>query len=232
MRIAEAYQRAGQRESAVAWAERGLKAFPKDPDPRLRTFLADEYHATGRDDEAMALMWAEFADAPTLAQYQVLKQHATRVRTWPAWREKALALLRERVAKERAHPRRTDWGWDVRPDASELVRIFLWEKDVEGAWQEAQSAGCSSDLWMDLAAKREKAHPGDALSVYQARMEPTLQEKRNEAYREAVGLLRKIRVLMRRTGREADFAPYLASLCAAHKPKRNFMAMLDRTRWD
>jgi uncharacterized Zn finger protein len=85
---------------------------------------------------------------------------------------------------------------------------------------------------MALAAKRAKKHPDDVLSVYQTQIEPTLQQKNNFAYREAVGLLRKIRVLMRRLGREEDFAPYLASLRAAHKPKRNFMALLDRARWD
>jgi hypothetical protein len=31
-------------------------------------------------------------------------------------------------------------------DRSELVRIFLWEKDVDSAWREAKSGGCSSDL--------------------------------------------------------------------------------------
>jgi uncharacterized Zn finger protein len=232
LRIAEAYQRGGRREAAVTWAERGLTAFPGRPDSRLRAFLAREYQSAGRHDDAIALMWAEFADDPTLAQYQELKRHAARVQAWPGWREKALALLREKAAKTRAAARRVGWGLESPREGSELVRIFLWEKDTEGAWREAQLAGCSSDLWMALAATREKMHPADAVSVYEARMEPTLQEKNNDAYREAVRLLRKIRLLMRRLGREADFASYLASLRVAHKPKRNFIAMLDRATWD
>jgi uncharacterized Zn finger protein len=232
LRIAEAYKDAGKRDAAVAWAERGLRAFPKRPDSRLRECLAEEYHRAERHDEAMALMWAEFADAPSLAQYQALRGHARRVQAWPAWREKALTLLREKTAKARAAVRGAAWGWDHPSDASELVSIFLWEKDVDSAWHEAKAGGCSSELWMTLAARREKEHPDEALGVYQARIEPTLQQKNNVAYREVVGLIRKIRVLMRRLGREAEFAPYVASLRAAHKPKRNFTAMLDRATWD
>ena len=33
-------------------------------------------------------------------------------------------------------------------------------------------------------------------------------------------------------GRKADFAPYLESVRAAHKPKRNFMKLLERVRWE
>jgi uncharacterized Zn finger protein len=232
LRIAEAYKQAGQRDVAVEWAERGLKLFPKRPDSRLREFLAGEYHGDKRHDQAMALMWAEFADNWTLEQYQALKRHAERAHAWPAWREKALALLRGKAANARTGPRRTGWGWDGLVGRSELVRIFLWERDVDSAWREAKTGGCSTDLWMTLAAKRETEHPDDALSVYQAQIEPTLQQKNNYAYREAVGLLRKIRVLMIRLGRDTEFAPYVASVRAAHKLKRNLMALLDRARWE
>jgi uncharacterized Zn finger protein len=112
-----------------------------------------------------------------------------------------------------------------------LVRIFLWEKDVEAAWAEAKRGGCAHDLWMDLAAKRERDHPEDALSVYQAQVEPTVDRKNNDAYQEAVGLLRKVRSLLQRLGREAEFGDYLAALRLAHKPKRNFMKLLDHATW-
>ena len=58
-----------------------------------------------------------------------------------------------------------------------------------------------------------------------------MNQKSNEAYREAVGLLRKIRELMVRLGREADFGRYLESVRVAHKPKRNFMKLIERARW-
>jgi uncharacterized Zn finger protein len=85
---------------------------------------------------------------------------------------------------------------------------------------------------MALAAKREKDHPEDVLPIYQRRVESTLDQKNNKAYRAAIGLLRKVRGLMVRLKREADFALYLESVRAAHKPKRNFMKLLQRAKWE
>ena len=111
------------------------------------------------------------------------------------------------------------------------MRVFLWEKDVEVAWREAREGGCSNNLWMELAAKREKDHPEDVLPIYQQQVESTLAQKNNEAYRAASGLLRKVRGLMVRLNRDAEFARYLESVRAAHKPKRNFMKLLERATW-
>ena len=46
-----------------------------------------------------------------------------------------------------------------------------------------------------------------------------------------IGAWRKIRALMLRLGRQADFARYLESVKAAHKQKRNFMKRLERVKW-
>jgi uncharacterized Zn finger protein len=230
LEIAETYQKAGNRDLALEWAERGVKAFPKNTDSRLREFLAGEYHRRKRHDEAMALVWAEFSESPGLDGYKTLKSHAERVGRWPDWREKALALIRKETAEEAAKARKYSRGWQG-AGSSELVRIFLWEKDEEAAWREAQEGGCTDDLWMQLAAKREKEHPADALPIYQGRIAPTLDQKNNEAYRQAMTLLRKVLEIMSRLGRKADFKGYLETVRAAHKPKRNFMALLEREKW-
>ncbi len=112
-------------------------------------------------------------------------------------------------------------------DHSELVRIFPWEGDVETAWREAKEGGCSNDLWLELAARREDAHPEDALSVYEARIEPLIQRTNNSAYQRAYELLLKVRRLMQRLGREQEFDEYLELLRAEYKRKRNFMKLLD-----
>jgi uncharacterized Zn finger protein len=232
LQIADTYKQAGQHDVALEWAERGLQAFPERTDSRLREFLADEYHRRKRHEEAMVLMWAEFIGSPSLAQLQNLKRHADRVVQWPAWRNKALACMREQIAEAKRVASKNRWGWSARADQSELVRVFLWEKDVEAAWREAQEGGCANDLWMALAAKREKDHPEDVLPIYQRQVESTLDQRNNEAYRAAIGLLRKVRSLMVRLKREADFALYLESVRAAHKPKRNFMKLLERAKWE
>jgi hypothetical protein len=73
----------------------------------------------------------------------------------------------------KADVRRNQRAWAARADHSELVTIFLWEKDVEAAWREAREGGCSNDLWMDLARKRETNHPEDALPIYQRQVQLT-----------------------------------------------------------
>ncbi len=231
LEIAEIYRQARKHDLALEWAARGVEAFPERTDGRLREFLAGEYHRRKRHDEAMALIWAEFTDSPDLERYQKLRTHADRIDRWPEWREKALAFTREGIAKAARAGGKNRFAWRARMDHSELVRIFLGEKDVEAAWREAKEGGCSTALWLELAAKRESDHPQDALPIYQSRVEPTLAQKNDHAYREVVALLRKIGTLMVRLGRGQEFAAYLASIRVAHKPKRNFMKRLDGTKW-
>jgi uncharacterized Zn finger protein len=230
LQIAEAYKGARKHDLALEWAENGVRTFPKRTDSRLREFLAGEYHRCKRHDEAMALVWAEYTESPTLQEYQNLKTHADRIGKWQTWREKALDHVRNGIAESKNKTHKDRWGWSEKIDHSDLVRIFLWEKDMEAAWREAQAGGCSNDLWLKLAAERDKDHPEDALPIYQRQIEPTLNRKTNEAYQEAIGLLRKVRGLMIRLGREVEFADWLNKLRAAHKPKRNFMKLLEHEK--
>lgn len=229
LKIAETYKTARQYDLALEWAERGVKVFPERTDSRLRDFLAEEYHRRKRHDDAMALIWAEFTESPSLEQYKKLKPHAERISQWELWQEKAIAYLREQIAIAKSEAQKNRWARYRKADHSELVRIFLWEKDVEAAWREAQVGGCSNDLWLELAAKRDKEHPEDALPIYQRQIEPMLDRKNNEAYQEAISLLRKVRELMVRLGREPEFKSYVGKVRGTHKPKRNFIKLLDRT---
>ncbi|MGH9834959.1 MAG: tetratricopeptide repeat protein [Blastocatellia bacterium] len=231
LQIAEVYRKAGKDDQALEWAERGVKAFPEQTDSRLRDFLAEEYHRRKRHDEAMQLIWAEFVESQHdyLSAYQKLKRHADRFKKWPQWRERALDLLRERLEQARKNAPKLRWQWG-QTDNSELAQIFLWEGDAEAAWQEALEGGCSEDLWVQLAALREKGHPEEALEIYQRQIEPLVNQKNNQAYEQAAKYVGKVRELMKRLRREAEFNAYLESIRKAHKPKRNFMALLDKMK--
>lgn len=228
LKIAELCKQHGKRDLALEWAERGVKAFPEHTDWRLREFLAEEYHRRKRHDEAMALVWKQFTEGPSLGTYQALKKHADRVKDWPAWRGQALGFVREHIARQKKGSQRRSDLWAFRTDHSLLVEMFLWEKDSESAWREAQAGGCDERLWIQLADERAKEHPEDALPIYQRQIEPTVNQKNNAAYEKAVKYLRIVRDLMNRLGRSGEFAAYLTSIRAAHKPKRNFMRLLER----
>ena len=168
--VAKEYLDAGNEPEASAWAERGLKEFPDTQDGRLVEFLVERYQTLGRHDEALALLWSRFRQRPALAHYQALREYAQPVGRWEEWRTQALAFLRGQIEAEKARPSR--FGLYMRVDNSELVRILLWEGREEDAWREAQQGGCAEALWLELAGKREKEHPEDALEIYRARGRP------------------------------------------------------------
>ncbi len=231
LQIAELYQEAKQPDLALEWAERGVQAFPERTDSRLRTFLAQAYRRRNRHDDAMMLIWAEFSDFPQLDRYQLLKTHADKMKQWPHWREKALAHLRMKQSQNQKKKQARRWHWEATADHSTLVMIFLWEKDVETAWQEAKAEGCSPDLWLQLAAKRAAKYPDDAIEVYQNQIEPTLALKNNHAYQETITYLTNIHRLMTTMNRQHEFTAYIQTVRIAHKPKRNFMKLLDQQGW-
>ena len=233
--VAQTYKQVRKYDLALEWAQKGMKVFPEGTDSRLREFLAAEYHRRRRHEDAMPLAWANFtedAEDSGLSEYQKLKTHADRCGKWPEWREKALTCLRERIAKEKAAASKSLVRRSERADYSDLVDIYLWEKDVESAWREAQDGGCSDELWLRLASLREAQHPADAVPVYQAQVESSLGQKNDLGYRCAINLLRKVRGLMSRLDRDAEFARYLESVRSAHKPKRNFIKLLDKEVWN
>ena len=233
LEIARVCLEAVRADDALDWAERGMRAFPKTLDGRLRAFLAEIYHERSRHDEAIALFWSAFEESPTLEAFLLLKSHAARVDAWPVWSERALATARDAVVRARATARPARARWDLPADASALARMHLSEGDVDAAWREATALGCSEQVWRELARRRESAHPADAIPIYQREVEALLGTKRNDGYAAAVELLGHIRALMVTLRTENEFTAYLASVRAAHGRKRNFTSMLaamDRSR--
>ncbi|HPQ72189.1 MAG TPA: SWIM zinc finger family protein [bacterium] len=231
LQIAEIYKEAKQYDKAFEWAMKGVKTFPKRTDSRLREFLANEHHRRKRHDQAMELIWAIFADKPDLGEYKTLKDHAVRAKAWPHWREKALAFVRDQIETEKRKRATNRYAWGRSADHSTLVEIFLFEGDAEAAWNEAKAGGCSEHLWLKLADMREKDHPEDTLTVYQDRVEPTLAQTNENAYRTTIRYLDKIRTLMERLGKADAFPTYVNSVREKNKRKRNFVKRLDRKKW-
>lgn len=224
LKIAEIYREAGERDRAMEWARRGLDAFPSLANDPLRVLLADEHHGRGEHEQAMELVWPVFEHRPHLAEYQLLNQHADRFGAWTSWRERALTRMRDHAKQRTAGmihlPGRA-------PDErSELVRVYLWERDGEAAWREAQEGGCSADLWLQLARIREVEHPGEALAIYLGQVDHILIDTGDRAYTEAIKLLPRVREMMGRVGE--DFASYLTGLRITHKRRRKLMEMIDR----
>ena len=221
LEIAELCRAHGQDDAALEWAERGMSAFAPDPDPRLRAFVRNEYRRRGRSADAYQHSIAAFADRPSLETYRELATDADVLGDWDERREWALSLLRNETPDTPTHSRRP--GLHAR-GLSELVRVFLWEGNVDAAWEVAGEGGCTQELWLELAAHRRAEHPEDALAVHRRHVEDVIAGKDKRAYAEAAHLIDDtIRTLFAECGRPSDFGAYVDDVRARHKPKRNLI---------
>lgn len=228
LKVAKVYREAGRSDAALEWAEKGLTAFADRADPRLREFVAEEYHRRKRHDEAMALVWTAFSQSPQVEAYRDLKRHGDRGRSWASWRKRAWKVLCDKVESRKRETARSSIAV---ADHSLLVEVLLWEGDVKAAWNEARSGGCSETLWMVLAERREKEHPADAVPIYQRHVQLTLRDAHKDAYADAVKLLKRVRQAMVSANDSELFGDYLGSIRSAHARKRNFIRLLDRANW-
>jgi len=224
--IAEIWVKAGQDDKALDWAERGLQAFPKATDNRLRDFLVRAYLQRKRNDEALQLTWVQFEERASLEQYKKLSGVAKQLGVWPEQRERALARVAEVIAAEAAVTNR----WRPKPsipDYSLRVETALWEDDLDAAWAAAHAGVCHQGLLIALADKLEPTRADDALALYKQVIPNIVDQTNNTAYADAVKLIRKIGVIMIAQNRNREFGDYLTGLRVRFKPKRNFIKLLD-----
>jgi len=213
LRIAERLCVDGRDDEALGWLERGMSEF--EPDPRLRTLAAECHARAGRLDRTGELLWANFAERPSLTGYQAMREGTAA--GFPEWRERALTLLRSQP------PEGNPW----RPGRSVLVEILLWDGDVGAAWSAAVAAGCSDDLWLRLARTRADTHPADAIPVLLHVADKVIEGRNRASYRSAAGLLAEARSLSALCDAEDDFLRHLATLRSAHRAKRALREELD-----
>lgn len=223
--IAEVYAEAGRDDEAIEWAERGVEAFPESGDSRLLTFLAAARHRRGEHELAAELMWGLYEAHPGLGYFEKLKPYAEEAGTWGEVRDRALDVLRERIASAQDERRARGFGWS-HLGATELVRIRLWEGDVDAALADAREGGCRQEVWLSLAEALEETEPWEAMIIYREQVEPTIERKRKADYREATDMLVKVRDLMARAGHGDEFPAYLEEVREKHRRKRNLMKLL------
>jgi uncharacterized Zn finger protein len=221
--IAEIWAHANQPDKALEWAERGLAAFPKRTDNRLRDFLVGIYLKHKRHDEALQLTWIQFEEQPSLELFRKLHDVTVTLKCWPQQRQRALAELANAVPRHCSDP----YHYSAATGRTLRLSIALWENDLEAAWETVSSGGCDRRLMIELADKLAPARPNDAISLYQAVVPPIVEQTNNAAYEDATKLIRKIGVLLKALKQTATWGDYLAELRVRFKPKRNFIKLLD-----
>jgi uncharacterized Zn finger protein len=224
--IAEIWAKDGQDDKALDWAERGLQAFPKATDNRLRDFLVKAYLQNKRNDEALQLTWVQFEERATLEHYKKLQTVAKQLGLWLEQRERALVRVGEVIARDAAATNR----WNPKPTTpnySLRVEIALWENDLDAAWAAVHAGVCNRGLLLTLAGKLEPTRMDDALRLYRQVIPLIVEETNNTAYADAVKLIRKVEGIMSAQQRHCEFDDFLAGLRVRFKAKRNFIKLLD-----
>jgi uncharacterized Zn finger protein len=230
LEICEALADAGRIDEALEWSRKGMEEFADSTYqlPPLRDFLASILRSRGEDAEAVELYWVAFVAVPSLSTYQRLRTEAGP--DAEAWSRRSIEALRNRTAD-------LGGGGDtaVSPGAAVLgtvlVQILMYEGDIEDAWTVAVQYGCDTATQLSLARAREKDHPLDAIPVYERAALEEIDQKKNHAYKVAVDLLDRIRILADRAGQPELFTTILERVRTEHRAKRNLKKLLDGKGW-
>jgi tetratricopeptide (TPR) repeat protein len=209
LQLAEFCLSQGRKEDALRYATEGLLIFEDGrQDERLVVFATDLLAKAGRREEAEAQLWRAFEKTPSLALYARLGKAGGE-----AARKRALQTLESLSAQQRP-------GYLSNP-AALLIEILTRDKAFDRAWGAVHKFGGSIGLNDRLAKATEKTHPGEALRVYEARVEQ-LATSGGSSYAEAVQLISR----MARLRSAPEQAIYVAALKERHGRKRNFMKLL------
>jgi uncharacterized Zn finger protein len=97
------------------------------------------------------------------------------------------------------------------------------------AWRRGRSDRYEADYYAERVADAvAERFPEWALEVYRQGAERHLVHTGDSAYREAVRYLRKMKRVLGRVDRDAEWAAYEANLREQYRRRRNFIALLDR----
>lgn len=229
-RICQELMAAGRVEPALEWARRGLAELQGRTDfglVDLRRLAASLHAQLGQHDAAVELVWQDFAVAPSVEGYQLVREYGEADGSWGRWRERALDELRQQPPLTTPPPPTKRHIWPGPRGHSVLVNVLLWEGDVQAAWEAAHNGGCMEGVWLALARQRAQEHPRDAIPVFSRQIEASVEMTKRDGYEQAVRLLTEVSGYYERVGASAEFADYVRSLRAAHRRKRNFIAALD-----
>lgn len=229
LEIAESLTAAGRRGEAIEWAKRGLveNADRHRQTPALREFLARMLSQGGDTHGAVALFWDAFATAPSLQTYRRLLDEAGDEGDWP---ERCVETLRAKLTNVDPNPDLST-PRTIRADAVALVEILMYEGRADEAWTAATDFGCDRRTWLTLARAREDTHPIDAIEVYTPEVLARIDQKKTPAYRSAVDLMDRIRLLAEGAGEPDHFTALLEQVRTEHRAKRNLKKLLDDRGW-
>jgi uncharacterized Zn finger protein len=224
--VAELCAKHGRHDEGLSWAERGLRESGKNTDVRLVDFCITEYLRREEFEKADAFAWQRFESRPVAEAFTALMDVAKATGRYDLTRERTLEHLWTLVRTEETPTKTKRSHWQT-PSRTELVKVFLAERESEAAWDAFCGGPVATSMWATVAAVRGKTHPRDAIALYH-RLLPIAAESgtRNARYDEAFGIVRTIGKLRAELKEHAQFVDELETIRQTYRAKRNFMKLL------
>jgi hypothetical protein len=156
--VAELCAKHGRYDEGLAWAERGLTESGKNRDQRLLDFCIQEYLRRGEFAKADAFAWQRFEMRPVAEALAALMDVAGTTAQHDTTRERALNHLWALVRTEEAPTKAKRSHWQT-PRRTELVKVFLAERDNDTAWETFIGGPVATNMWATRVASRDDVTP-------------------------------------------------------------------------
>ncbi len=187
----------GWEAEALALAEQGLA---RQAHPALARWLGDRYAAQNQWERALALYLQAFEQEPSLALWEVLKDHVGE-----AHHDRLVAAVR------------------ARGDGGTQLAVFLHTEQWEAAKGTIEALPVLSPLPLQAAVTQLANHdPAWALATAQARIEAIAQSGKAALYEEAVAWLTLVRSWLK----PSDWTKYRQELLKNHGRKRKLVELV------
>ncbi len=253
--LADLLLRLGRRGEAAEWCRKGLVAQNGKDDWRvcddLRKKLREMAAQDGDWKTVAAYDLDSYLDHLRIEDYRQLKASCAKVKCWTAVREALLAYLESGKAALLEGKKWPLPQTGTRPPFKQenagraLLEIALEEKRAKDVWtlyermelraRETASVSkyaclCSpySELAWRVADAIARELPEKALEVWKVKIQANLPSANENCYQTICRALEKMRPVMRKLGRMADWLRLVEGLRTEYKRRRNFVAMLDK----
>lgn len=234
--IAGALDDAGRADEALNWARLGLIEHPGRGADHLRELaieLLRRPDAGLADDDVRAqveqILWDAFEQQPSHDAYTNLFESDPSRES--EFLERCTTHLRERLQEAgSAEPASSAWHpWSGL--SSTLIEILVGADDTEAAWEAARTYGCSDNVRLDLAERREPVAPGESIDVYEPHVFAAIDTRKNDGYQRAVDLMTRIERLAPAAGEPERWERLLDRVRTEHRAKRNLRKLLEQRGW-
>lgn len=214
--LAVVFQKRGQLDRALEWAEKGLKLDSESgwKTHDLKKVRRQILKESGRRPEAIADAWADFEKSPSIFLYRDLTECASR-KELAALRQKALVVF----------------------DQADLSQAAVAFCDLDELEHLAARISAASDMEIreifygdaiPIAKTLTRRYPREAARIYITQAEVILTKKRSRAYLHAHDYLSEAKDLLERAGDPAAWANLVARIRQEHGLKSSFMPGFER----